>query len=449
MNTTYDVIVIGTGVAGSTVATKAQKAGMEVAVVDERPFGGTCPQRGCDPKKVMTGISRIVDDARRVKGLGLDGEVSLNWKDLLAFKNEFTEPVPQGTEEKFQALGIKQYHGTATFLDPHTLKIGEENVTAKYIVIATGAKPADLPFEGSDHLISSDHFFEMDQLPDRLMFVGGGYISFEFAQLAARLGKEVLIIHRGRNVLENHDFEITNKLIEHTKDLGIEIHTNTEVTKITKLDSGYKIDVKKFNHEHAMKADMVFHGAGRAPNIDHLGLENAGIEYSQKGIKVNENHQSVPHQHIYAAGDCADTGLPPLTPTAGAEAARLTGHLLHGENQEPFRKPVPSIVFTYPALGSVGLSQQEARENHIPYEAESKTITKFFTYQRTKEPGAYAKILMNPSTGQIIGAHFLSSEAEHLVNLFALAIQQGLTKDDLTSVLWGYPTAESDIPSFF
>ncbi|MFG6116746.1 dihydrolipoyl dehydrogenase family protein [Halobacillus sp. MO56] len=449
MNTTYDVIVIGTGVAGSTVATKAQKAGLEVAIVDERQYGGTCPQRGCDPKKVMAGISKIVDDAKRVKGLGLDGDVTLNWKDLQAFKKKFTEPIPEGTEEKFNSLGIRRYHGTASFLDPHTLKIGEHNVTAKYIVIATGAKPADLPFEGFEHLVTSEQFLEMEELPDRLLFVGGGYISFEFAQLAARLGKDVIIVHRGRNVLENHDFEMTNKLIEHTKDLGVEIHTSTEVTKVTKLDSGYKIDVKKFNHEHALKADMVFHGAGRAPNIDHLELANAGIEFSKQGIKVNENQQSKPHQHIYAAGDCADTGLPPLTPSAGEEGTRLVSHMLDDETMAPEQKPVPSIVFTYPALASVGLSQQEAREKNIPYESESKTITKFFTYQRTKEPGAYVKILLNPATGEILGAHFLSSEAEHLVNIFTLAIQKGLTKHDLKSVLWGYPTAESDIPSFF
>nr|WP_239534131.1 NAD(P)/FAD-dependent oxidoreductase [Thalassobacillus pellis] len=443
------MIVIGTGVAGSTVATKAQKEGLEVAIVDERSFGGTCPQRGCDPKKVMTGISAIYDDAKRVRGQGINGNLMLSWTDLKEFTKSFTDPIPEATEKKFRDQGIHTFHGQASFTDPHTLQIGEENITARHFVIATGAKPADLPIEGAEHLVTSDQFFELYQLPDRILFVGGGYISFEFAHLAARLGKKVIIVHRGRYVLEGYDYEMANKLAEHTKDLGVDIHNDTEVTKITKLDNGYKIDVKKFNHSHELKADMVVHGAGRSPNLEGLRLDEAGIEYSKKGVRVNDNHQSVSQPHIYAAGDCSDSGLPALTPTAGEEAGRLLDHMLHGKNQEPFRKAVPSVVFTYPKLASVGLTQRQAKDQEIPYETSSKSITEYFTYKRTKEPGAYVKLILKPYTEEILGAHFISSKADHLVNVFTLAIEHGLTKSDLKRVLWAYPTAESDIPSFF
>ncbi|MFD1017955.1 dihydrolipoyl dehydrogenase family protein [Thalassobacillus hwangdonensis] len=449
MDATYDLIVIGTGVAGSSVASSAKKEGWNVAIVDEGPLGGTCPQYGCDPKKVMVEISRIYDDAKRVNGLGLNADISMNWEELIAFKNTFTQPIPDDTEKKFEQKGVDLYKGRASFLDANTLSVDKKTLHAKHFVIATGATPKTLPIEGSNHMVTSDQFFELKRLPQRLLFVGGGYIAFEFAHLAARLGKEVILVHRGKHVLEAFDYEMTNKLIETSKDLGIDIHTNTEVKKITKQDNGYNIMVQKFDHEHRLHADMVIHGGGRAANIETLALDNANVSYSDDGIDVNFNFQSTTQGHIYAAGDCASANLPALTPVAGEEAKRLISHLLHHQEQEPLQKHVPTIVYTYPMLASVGLTQQEAKAKSIPYECDSKSIKNFFTYKQTKETTAYMKILRNPYTKEILGAHFLSSKADHLINLFTLAIEHRITSESLKEVLWAYPTAESDIPSFF
>ncbi|UOQ43249.1 NAD(P)/FAD-dependent oxidoreductase [Halobacillus salinarum] len=450
MNHAYDVLVIGTGAAGSRAAAAAKRNRLSTAIVDHRSYGGTCPQRGCDPKRVLAGIAEIYDDASRVNGKGLTGEVSLSWKDLVQYKNTFTTPVPEQVESSLKEKGIDTYHGTASFIDPNTIKVGEHQLQAGKFVIATGASPASLPIEGSEHMITSDDFFELEELPDNLLFVGGGYISFEFAHLCARLGKNVTIVHRNRHVLEGFDKEITNKLVEHTKDLGVTIHTSTEVQSIEKLTSGkFQAYVRKFDHEHELTADLVIHGAGRHANLKELGLESIGLEYSKRGVPVNHNFQAIFHPHIYAAGDAAETGLKPLTPVAGEEAERLSRHLIHGEEQTPISLPVPSVVFTYPMLASVGITQQEAKENDIPYEVQSRNISDFFTYKRTDGPSAYVKLLINPFTDEILGAHFLSSYASHLINLFSFAMYKKATKQDLQQMLWAYPTPESDIPSMF
>ncbi|UOR13016.1 dihydrolipoyl dehydrogenase family protein [Halobacillus amylolyticus] len=447
---TYDVIVIGTGVAGGTVASIAKRRGLSTAIVDSRPYGGTCPQRGCDPKRVLTGVTEAFEDAKRLKGKGITGDFQLNWEDLKSFKDSFTEPVAKSVEDSFKEKGIQTYHGTASFLDPHTIEIGGEKITADKFVIATGARPTPLPIQGFNHMITSDDFFELEDIPDRVIFVGGGYISFEFAHLCARLGKEVVILHRGKHVLESFDNEITNKLIEHTKDLGVDIHTSTEVKEIEMLNSGgYSLRVKKFDHEHEIKGDLIIHGAGRSANVEKLNLETAGIEATKHGVKVNHNFQSVSLPHIYAAGDAADSGLKPLTPVAGEEAERLMQHLVDKKEQPLITSAIPSLVFTYPILGSVGITQQEAKAKRIPYEVQSRTVHSFFTYKRMNDEGAYVKLLMNPFTDELIGAHVLSSHADHLVNLFTAAIEKKMTKSDLRNMLWGYPTTESDIPSFF
>lgn len=450
MTATYDLLVIGSGPAGGRAASEARKKGWNVAIIEESAFGGTCPNRGCDPKKVLVGIASIYDDAKRVLGSGLDGEVNLNWKDLKSFKEFFTNPVPQSVEDSLQREGIDTFEGTASFQDPHTITVGNQTLTGKKIIIATGAKPVDLPIDGGEYMTRSDEFFELDEIPERVLFVGGGYISFEFAHLCARLGKEVIILHKGKHVLENFDHEMSNKLIELTKDAGVDIHVGTEVKSIEKQqESRFLVRAKKFEHQHDFKADLIVHGAGRTPNLDGLELEQAGIDFSDDGIQVNSHYQSTSHRHIYAAGDVAATGLPPLTPVAGQEMEHLLQHLLEGKEMNAINTPIPSVVFTYPKLAKVGLTQQEASDRKIPYEVQSKSISSFFSYKRTKEAGAYVKILTNPETDEIIGAHFLTSSADHLINLFTLAIYKKVTKQELSSLLWAYPSEESDIPSFF
>ena len=198
MKRTFDLVVIGTGAAASGVASRCRAAGWTVAIVDSRPFGGTCALRGCDSKKVLVGAAEAIDGIRRLDGKGIvQAGTRIDWRGLMAFKRSIIAAVPQSREKGFARKGIEAFHGRAHFIGPTTVAVGGDELEGRHVLVATGAKPADLDIPGREHLITSDQFLELDDLPSSLVFVGGGYISFEFAHVAARAGARVTIVHRG------------------------------------------------------------------------------------------------------------------------------------------------------------------------------------------------------------------------------------------------------------
>jgi glutathione reductase (NADPH) len=204
MTRAFDVIVIGTGSAASAVASRCRDAGWQVAIVDSRPFGGTCALRGCDPKKVLVGAAEAVDWTRRMQGRGIQAEkVQIDWPELMRFKRSFTEPIPLRREDEFAKAGIAAFHGRARFGGPTTVQVGEETLEGRHVVIAAGEGPADLGIPGAEHLTTSDQFLELNELPRRILFIGGGYIAFEFAHVAARAGSQGSgRLARGKNIRE-------------------------------------------------------------------------------------------------------------------------------------------------------------------------------------------------------------------------------------------------------
>jgi glutathione reductase (NADPH) len=225
MTKKYDVIAIGTGSAASSVASRCREAGWRVAIVDSRPFGGTCALRGCDPKKVLVGAAEAVDWIRRMKGKGIQAEkLQIDWPELMLFKRSFTEPVPKRREDGFAEAGIAVFHGRARFAGPTTVQVGEETLEGRYIVIAAGMVPADLKIPGADYLTTSDKFLDLDELPRRILFIGGGYIAFEFAHVARRVGSQVTVLHRGPRPLALFDPDLVDQLVERTRELGIDVH---------------------------------------------------------------------------------------------------------------------------------------------------------------------------------------------------------------------------------
>jgi glutathione reductase (NADPH) len=455
----FDIIVIGTGVAASTVAHKCCSEGWKVAVIDSRPFGGTCALRGCDPKKVLVGAAEVIDMNKRMKGKGIktNGVPAINWQELMRFKRSFTEPVPESREKSFQKAGIITFHGRARFTGSTTLKLrNNESLEGRYILIAAGAEPVKLNIAGEQYLTTSDQFLELDQLPDRIVFVGGGYISFEFAHVAARAGvKAVTIIHRGTRPLENFDLDLVNMLVEGTRNLGINVMLQTEVKGIEKKESssaGKKFVVNiaskgddSRKNERSIDADMVVHSAGRTPEIEDLELEKAGIEYEKKGIKVNEHLQSVSNPAVYAAGDCAASGGLPLTPIASYEGQIVADNLLKASKVAADYKGTPSVVFTIPPLASVGLSEENARKMGLKFKANHSSTSEWYSSRRINESHSGFKVLIEQDTDNILGAHLLGPHADEVINIFAMAIRLELTASDLRKALWSYPTNSSDI----
>src|SRR5215472_18135546 len=225
MHTAVDVIVLGTGSAAQSVAYPCREAGWSVAVVDDHPYGGTCQLRGCDPKKVLVGVAELVDWSHRMQGKGvLAPGLSLSWPDLIRFKRTFTDPRPEQNEQSFGEAGIMMRHGRAHFVDRTSIQVGEETLVGRHVVIATGARHAPLGIPGEELLTTSTQFLELDALTRRVVFVGGGYIAFEFAHIAARAGAQVQVIHRGSRPLEKFDPDLVALLVQASRELGIEVH---------------------------------------------------------------------------------------------------------------------------------------------------------------------------------------------------------------------------------
>lgn len=440
----YDLIVIGTGSAGSVAAVKCNEAGWKVAMIDEKPYGGTCALRGCDPKKVLVGAAELVDWNKRMDGNGIDEDTAINWQDLMNFKRTFTSSVPEKKEAGLNKRGIDTYHGKASFHSETEVKVDEEVLKGEHILLATGSQPATLGIDGEEYFTHSDEFLEMDQLPERILFVGGGYISFEFAHVAARAGAEVHILHRGSRPLENFDADLVDLLMQKSKEVGIHVHLNTSVTSIEKQDQSFTVKADQKGTEKAWSADLVVHGAGRVPALD-MNLEQGNVEREKQGVIVNEYLQSVSNPRVYAAGDVAATAGPPLTPMASTESHVVASNLLNGNHKNVDYPVVPSVVFTIPKMASAGMSEQEAKDSGINVEVNHQEMSGWYTYKRTNESYAAFKIITNKDNGLILGAHLISGEADELINHFAMAIRFKIPIKELKQMIFAYPTSASDI----
>src|SRR6202048_1824256 len=330
MTREFDVIAIGTGSAASAVASRCREAGWQVAIVDSRPFGGTCALRGCDPKKVLVGAAKSVDWTRRMKGKGIQAaKLRIDWPELMRFKRSFTEPVPKRREDELAKGGIAAFHGTAHFAAPTTVQVGEETLVGRYVLTPTGQVPADLEIPGAEHLTTSDQFLELDELPRRILFIGGGYIAFEFAHVAVRAGAQVTIVHRG-SPLPLFDPDLVDQIVKKTRELAIDVQHGTEIVGVEQSSSQIIAQATASGQKRTFETDMVVHAAGRVPEIEDMNLQAAGIEWDSQGVKVNEFLQSVSNQVVYAAGDAAASGAPRLTPVAGYEGILAAANLLQG-----------------------------------------------------------------------------------------------------------------------
>ena len=446
MTTTVDVIVIGTGTAAQNVAYTCRASGWSVAVVDSRPFGGTCQLRGCDPKKVLVGVAELVDWSRRLQDKGISAPgLSIKWPDMMRFKRTFTDPVPEQTEHSFAEAGITVRHGRARFVDRTAVRVGDDTLVGHHVVIATGARHASLGIPGEEYLTTSTQFLELDNLPPRVVFVGGGYIAFEFAHIAARAGAGVQILHRGARPLNKFDPDLVSQLVQATRDLGVEVHLNTAVTAIERRGDHVLVHAQTGVQEHTIEADLVIHAAGRVPEIDDLELEQAGIARQKDGVSVNAYLQSVTNPAVYAAGDSVASGGFPLTPVAGMQGDIVARNLLEGNQHTPNYTGIPSVVFTTPPLARVGLDEEAAHARGLRFRTHHEDTSGWYSSRRVALPHTGFKVLVEEDTERLLGAHLLGLHAEEVINLFALAIRAGLRATDLKQMVYAYPTSASDV----
>ena len=278
------------------------------------------------------GVAELAEWSEAMRRIGpIAAGAGIDWPGLMRFKRTFTDPVPADREKGYADAGIAMFHGRCKFAGPNTIEVDGQRLTAGHIAIAAGAAPAKMGIPGEELLASSEQFLELPSLPRRIVFVGGGYISFEFAYVAHAAGSEVTILHRGKRPLAGFDPGLVDSLVEATRSLGIVVNLGSAVESVERADEGFIVASggRKF------EADLVVHGAGRAADIADMELERGGVACSAKGVTVNEYLQSVSNPVVYAAGDAAATAGLPLTPIAALEGAAVAANLLQGNREKP------------------------------------------------------------------------------------------------------------------
>ncbi len=440
----YDLVVIGTGTAAQAASGRVRKAGRSVAVIDHRPFGGTCALRGCDPKKMLVSGAEAIDMAQRMRGRGVDGDVRINWKELIVFKRSFTDPVPGKQEQSFAERGIDAFHGAARFTGPDTVAVDGRALKARHILIASGARPAPLGFPGAEYLITSDAFMELERLPERIVMVGGGYIAAEFSHIAARAGAKVTVLQRGQQMLPRFEPELVAWLMEKFQEIGIEVRTRNTVTAVERSGNQYRVHMQTSDGDAVVEGDLVVHAAGRVPDIGELNLPAGGVAIENGRLRLNDHLQSVSNPVIYAAGDAAGQG-PPLTPVSSHDAKVVAANILEGKRLRPDYRGVPSVAFTLPSIAAVGLSEAMARRQGAKLRVNAARVPHWYTARRVAETVYGYKTIIEEDSGRILGAHLVGPHVEDVINLFGLAIRHDLTADDLKATMFAYPTGASDI----
>lgn len=443
----YDLIVIGAGTGGNSVARMAASAGWKVASIDSLPYGGTCALRGCDPKKMLIAVTEGVDWAANMAGKGLEARPSVNWPEMMAFKRTFTDVMPARIEAGLDKAGVDTLHGAARFTGPDSIELNGETLRAKHFHIATGARPMTLGIPGEEHLATSTDFLDLPDRPDRVAFVGGGFIAMEFAHIARRAGaREVTVLEMMERPLGPFDPDLVAMLVEASEELGVDLRTRAKVAKVEAQGDAYVVTVERPTGTETVTCDLVVHATGRVPNIDGLNLEAAGVAYGRRGITVNAAMRTT-NPAIFAAGDCADSGLN-LTPVSAFEARVAARNLLAGKDARTVTyPPVPSVVFTLPMLATVGLSEAAATEQGLSFDVHFKRTEGWYSSMRVGAKCSGYKVLVERGSGRILGAHLIGPGAEEQINLFAMAMGAGQTANQIKAMIFAYPSFASDIGS--
>lgn len=441
----FDVFVIGTGTAGKGVAKDCAKAGMKVAIADNREYGGTCPNRGCDPKKVLVGATEVINLATNLKGKGVSNVPEIRWEDLQKFKENFTSAIPAVTEKDLTTVGIELYHQSPKFLDEQTLSVEGKTVTADKIVIATGQHPLALKIPGREHLLTSEDFLHQSELPEEIVFIGAGYIGMEFAHVAARCGAKVTVIESGERPLAPFEADIVQHLTEYSETLGIQFIFNAEATAVEKLRTNFRVHYNKNGKKESVTTKAVFNTAGRVPSISELDLDKGNVAFEKNGISVNEYLQNTTNKHVYACGDVSASGALPLTPVSSQESRVVSINIRKGNSEILDCPPIPSVVFTVPQLAAIGLTEDQAKAQGYDIVVEYKNVPHWFNAKQMGEDVYAYKTIVDKKRDLILGAHICGANADEMINLFVLAMCGKLTTKDLKKMVFAYPTWGNDI----
>ena len=442
---TFDVVILGGGNAGIGVTGPVRRAGMSVAMIESHDLGGTCPNRGCTPKKVLVAAGHALHEIERaaVHHIAV-GKPKLDWAALIDREKDMIKDIPANLARSMAHRNVEVIKGHAVFAGPNAIRVGDRRLEAKHIVIATGSKPRPLPISGAEHMITSDVMLSERELPETVIFVGGGVISLEFGHVYARAGADVTILEALPQLLPAMDADAVGHLQTESARIGIRIKTGVGVKRIEPANGRLRVIFTHDGKEYAAEADRVVNGAGRIANVDTLDLVAGQVEHSNGRIAVDRHLRSTSNPLVYVCGDAVPIS-PQLSPIATYEGDIVGRNIVEGPKYSPDYGSMATSVYTVPALAAVGHTEAAARQKGLAIKVHSNDMHDWFSARTYAETVAWSKIIVDEATDRILGAHFVGHAGQELVNLFGLAMRFGITASQIKDNVYAYPTFSSDI----
>ncbi|MCA9521111.1 MAG: glutathione-disulfide reductase [Myxococcales bacterium] len=436
----YDLFVIGGGSGGVRCSRVAAQLGATVGLVEERYLGGTCVNVGCVPKKLLVYGSQIRADLEDAAGFGWSvGEPSFAWKTLIANKDKQIARLNRVYEGLLDGAGVTRYSGRGVLLDRHTIAIGERRVTAETILLATGGWPKVPQIPGRELALTSNEVFALDELPRRVVIVGGGYIAVEFASILNGCGVETTLLYRGSLFLRGFDDDVRTHLAEQMKKRGVDLRFESNPAALERRGAGIAVQLEDRSQ---IETDAVLFATGRAPLTEGLGLEAAGVETDGRGAIVVDEEFRTNVPNIYAVGDVI--GRVQLTPVALAEGMYLARRLFGGGAQRPSYDVIPTAVFSQPSIGTVGLTEQQARERYGEIVIYRSSFTPLKNNLSGRDEKMLMKLVVDRASDRVVGCHMVGPDAGEIVQGLAIAMTCGATKAQFDQTIGIHPTAAEE-----
>ena len=442
-NRTFDMIVIGGGSGGLAVAEKAAGYGKQVALIDPNPLGGTCVNLGCVPKKITWYAAHLAHAVKDAPGFGIrTGSDGIDWGRLVEGRERYVTGINGYWQEYVAGLGIVHIAGRAKFIDSRCVEVGGAEYSADHIVIATGGRPIIPAVEGADLGIDSDGFFDLIKRPDKVAVVGTGYIGVELAGMLRAMGSQVSMVARRGQVLRGFDELIGVTVTASLREQGIALHKQFQVASLVEKEHGICLISQRGDRLEGF--DTVIWAIGRRPNTDGLDLHLAGVNSLPDGVVPSDHFQNTNVQGIYALGDI--TGRSPLTPVAIAAGRHLADRLFGGREQARLDyDDIPTVVFSHPPAGSIGLSEKDAVARHARVTVYQTSFTPMRYALNEAGPTTAMKLVCAGDSEQVVGIHMVGDGVDEMLQGFAVALKMGATKTDFDRTLAIHPTSAEEL----
>lgn len=438
----YDLFVIGGGSGGVRAARIAATHGARVAIAEEYRYGGTCVIRGCVPKKLMVHASHFPEMFEDAAGFGWSlGEQRFDWKHFRTALHKELDRLEAAYVRNLDSAGVEVLRDRATLTDPHGVRLAADGrmISAKHILIATGGTPFVPEFEGREHVITSNEMFLLDEIPRRLVIVGGGYIACEFAGIMNGLGSAVTQLYRGPMILRGFDDEVRAHVAGEARRKGIDIRCDSDVTAVRKGDDGLRVICADGRQ---IAADQVLYATGRRPNTQALGLDQAGIRPGRKDEIAVDEWSQTPVPSIFAVGDVTDRIA--LTPVAIREGHAFADTVFGGTPVKADHALVPTAVFTQPEIGTIGPSEEEARKTHdiTVYGATFRPMRATIS---GRDERMLMKMIVEKGTERVLAVHIVGHGAAEMIQMAGVALKMGATKADFDRTVAVHPTSAEEL----